>query len=249
MGNTFTIKKDIETNQEYFVEHIGFFKSKIVDNERFFCSRRDEMKETDYYGILPKMEDRSQVIDTITYLYNKSILSRQNNWESDFGYRVKVKAEFIKNEENYERSRKDYYFMPRTLFLRVRIFQESTGKDIFNDFFTLRVCYSDDHFDYWNYSEDYIALLIQNAINGNLQTARDIEKTMLKYNEDIYMEEGWPIFKCDECGEKFLNLNDFYCHLLEEGHYDSFLDEFPNDRETLHVKNMLERKGITKRNA
>lgn len=235
----FSCRRDEETKEHKFYS-CGFFNKKRVSDEDFFCFQRKMLKEKDEYRILPRLEEG--VVDTITYLYQKSVLSRQNNWESDFGKRVKVKAEFVKDESNYQRAHSEKYFIPRYFFMKVWIYDEASEKNHFKDFFTIRVCYSDENFEYWNYSEEYIALLIRNAINGNLQTARDIEETMLKRNEDIYLEEGWPIMQCDECGEKFLDLNSFFCHLLEEGHYDSFLDEFPNDREVQHIKNMLDKK-------
>lgn len=224
-----------DENTKKDVYYKGFFRKKVSE-EAFFGAQREYLKETGNYKLLPVLE--GEILDTITYFYNKSFFSRKNNWESDFGKRVKVKAEFVEDEK-YKKAVEENY-SPKSIYLKVWIFNEKTGNNLFGqDFFIIRVWYSLDNYEYWNYSAEYIALLIRNALNGNLQTARDIEETLKKRNLDIYMEEGWPIFKCDECDEKFLSLNEFYCHLLEEGHYDSFLDEFPNDRETLHVKNML----------
>ena len=214
----------------------GIFMKNVSEKD-FFGAQREYLKKTGRYKILPILENGT--LDSITYLYTKSILSRKNNWESDFGERVSVKAEFLKEDEFIEEYNKKPYHAPKYIYLKVWICNEKTGENMFDGYFTIKILYSCENYEYWNYSADYIALLIRNAINGNLQTARDIEETLQKRNLDIYLEEGWEILECEECKEKFTNLNDFYCHLLEENHYDSFLDEFPNDRETLHVKNSI----------
>lgn len=216
----------------------GFFRKEVSEKD-FFGAQRKYLNETNMYRILPVLENGT--LDTITFLEKKAYLSRKNNWESDMGERVSVKAEFSELKKIQETYEKNPYYIPKCINLKVWIYSEKTGNPLFKDNFTIKIFYSYENYEYWNYSADYLSLLIRNAINGNLQTARDIEETLQKRNLDIYLEKGWNIFKCDECNERFNNLNDFYCHLLEEGHYDSFLDEFPNDRETLHVKNMLKK--------
>lgn len=237
----FACRYDSELKKDRFYK--GFFKNKEVSEEEFFGAQRERLKETGFYKLLPILENER--LDTITYLYKKAELSRKNNWESDFGKRVKVKAKFV--EDDYYKEVHEKNLSPDCLRLNVWIFDEKTGVNEFGDNkFTIRVWYSVDNYEYWNYSAELIALLIRNALNGNLQTARDIAETEEKRTLDIYLEEGWNFFTCEECNEKFSSLNDFFCHLIEEGHYDSFLDEFPNDRETLHVKEMINKKVLNK---
>lgn len=238
----FSIDYNEKTKEDKFYSH-RFFK-KIISKEDFFCFQREMIRKRQEYQLVPYLKNGT--LDVITYFKQKASLARLNNWNSDFGKRVKVKCEFIEDNSYKEAiNATKVKELPRSLFLKVWILNEQTNKNIFEDnfYFNLRIVYSFENYEYWNYSAEYIALLIRNAINGNLQTARDIEETILKRIEDVYMEEGRDIFECDICDKKFKNLNELFSHLIEENHYDSFLDEFPNDNEVQRIKNVI-KKGL-----
>ena len=233
---TFSCYYDEEKKKDTFYK--GTFWRKKVTEEDFYGASRKYLAEQGRYKIIPILENA--ILDPLTYLEKKAILSRRNNWESDFGKRMFVKAEFVE-DNNYKRAQTDSTYIPYYLYLNVWICDEKTKESAFDGYFTIKILYSHENYEFWNYSAEYIALLIRNAINGNLQTARDIEETCQKRVLDIYQYEESNIYQCEECNEKFTNLNDFFCHLLEENHYDSILDEFPNDKEILHVKKMIEK--------
>ncbi len=234
----FRLERDYENHTDIIYAD-SFFSSRRIDPKDFFQMQRNMFKKDGSYQLFPNLTNGK--MDKVEYLKEKSLFTRLNNLEPDFGDRVDVKVKFL----NYEELKKMNSF-PYFLDLEVRIFKENTFKEIYTTPFKTRVWLPIDNYESCNYSEEMWALMFKNSMNGNRQTMEDIEKLLKQRNLDIYLEEGWEIFKCDECGKKFTSLRQFLCHLANEGHYDSFLDEFPNTRRIEQLKYIISerKKGI-----
>lgn len=86
-----------------------------------------------------------------------------------------------------------------------------------------------------------VELLFQNATNGVYQTARDLEAVNKELNE-LSNNKDRALWICESCGEKFNTLDEFFCHLIEEKHWDSILECHPYDKECTRVRSLIEEK-------
>ena len=206
---------------------LGLKTIKVSPFEVFTYSKRS-LKDG-LYTISPTIRN----CNILEYLTEKASFFQENNL-SDFPDRTIWKMDIL--EENIKEFERDGIKLFNVCI--VANFKVSSDKNLpivdMNDF----------HFAYNServLSKDTLRMLFQNACNGSRMTLRDIEE----YSKSIDDE---PWIKCEKCNEVFTTLDDFYCHLLEEEHYDSILDEFPNDKEVVNVanilKNKLRKKGI-----
>ena len=219
----------------------GFFSDKEVEEESFYCAVRDFKEENNgtYYYFPRIVNCDGTTIDRIKFLKNKSVLSRKNNWKSDFGKRVNIiNASYIE-DENYQEMVEGWKFgLP--IKLEFDVIYEDSKEPVFegNKKSTIVV-----RFDILNtyFSAELLGMLLQNAMNGNLQTIRDIDKYYRLEARDKYGDEE-AIYQCETCKEYFFSLEAYFNHLLTHAHFDDILNWFPNDREVLHVKNIVQKK-------
>ncbi len=238
---------NLNLGPEYYVDPV-FSIERIQDKDVFFQKNfisYSRVSEEDFYGmqrlmykiengkyiLFPKIANTS--LDKLEYLTQKADKALLYNWDSDFGKRVRCEVKIIR----YDGQEKEYY-IPRFVDLDVSIYNEATGNVMYKNFET-RIPLSVDNFRVFNYSEKTWGLIFSNAMNGNLQTVKDNENLLKSISYDFYLEDGWDIYECDECHKKFTSYRDFFCHLATEGHMDSFLDSFPNDREVIRLKEII----------
>lgn len=235
MEKEYVVIKNKETKlKEVFREVKTIFgkkKLKKVSLDEYYSFTRNSLKENkNGYRISPKVKGE----DSISYLANKSVYNREH-FVSDFDFRTTWSLT-LKEENHYLENNKPVKDLNFDL-----VVYDTKGNILFG---------SKDFIFTTEESEDSEAIrelleyLYQNACNGIYQTARDIEGYILASRKVYQVQEDAPLYKCEECGELFYSLNEFFYHLIEEGHLDSILTTFPFDKEVLRVKKLVE----TKRN-
>ena len=205
-----------------------FLASLIFFSLCFFNYSSVCLKETNKYTLCPNIEKMSMD----TYLKEKAYYNNKHYF-SDFNMRT-IWTYDIKNEEIEEfEYEEEVYYLVRIIGI-VSIYAP-------NDKMLTRI--EDFKFNYlknYKYSKRYIELLMQNACNGIYQTARDIDEMY----KELYSSanHSLPVWCCDTCMEVFVNLDEFFYHLIEEGHMDGVFNEHPFDNEVKRVKNLVENK-------
>lgn len=213
---------------------------KLEDYKDFYQEQREWLNETSSYHLFPSMARITSCdegmygignrLNQIQYLKSKARLSALNNWESDFGGRITATVKITDWGQDA---------ILRKTKMEVTICPEGTNINIFQNPLKVTMFITCEDYEAFNYSEETWGILFTNALNGNLQTMKDREKYLKSRSRDINLEDGWEIFKCHECGERFTNLQDFCCHLANEGHYDKIVDEYPYDRQAVQLKRII----------
>ena len=218
-----------ETKKSWF----GRKRKKKVTETNFFSFSKDELERTGSYAIVPHIEKGAIKYSILQYLEDKAKFNLKNNL-SDFNFRTIWKFKINKEETNSTNG-----VELKTTIGELNCYDEK-GRPVLSPLtmeFTMPIT------DKGGVpSSRTIELLIQNACNGKYQTARDIEEYEYSFMHDMGDTIGRNLYYCEECGEEFKNLNEFFYHLIDQEHFDSILTSHKYDKEVLRVKELIERK-------
>lgn len=227
----FIIKENSGTGlKEIFKEVKSLFgktKLKKVSPDEYYRYSRDYLLSSKgNYSICPKLKGSNM----LEYLTEKSNYNNQH-FTSDFNCRTIWKLN-IKNEQIIG-------FGP----LQIKNFSgtmEVRTEDGTLVFSPMDIQFSLPVNSTIMASTRILELLLQNACNGIYQNARDVEEYNIQVRKDCNLPLDTPLYVCEECGETFANLDEFFCHLIKEAHFDSILTSHPFDKEVLRVKKLVE---------
>lgn len=204
-------------------------KVKVSKND-FFNFSANCLRKEKKYTICPSIDGLSMD----TYLKEKAFYNNKHFF-SDFNTRTTWFFD-IANEEvevvEYDEEDEKIYLVHLTGKVRVYL---PDGNLLFEmDNFKF------NYANFFKYSKRYVELLLQNACNGIYQSARDIDEI----HKELYASanKDLPIWGCDTCNETFNNVDEFYCHLIEEGHNDGIFTSHPFDKEAQRVKQLVANK-------
>ena len=207
-------------------------KEKMVDvsKNEFFDYSSKYFKETGEYIVYPNVKN----MEMATYLKEKAYYNNKHFF-SDFNMRTtwlyNVKEENVK--EYIDEYEDDTYYLVKIVG-NVRIYSSDSR---------LMLELKNFEFEYlstFKYSKRYIELLMQNACNGIYQSARDIDEMY----KELYTasNNALPVWCCSTCTKVFMNLDEFYSHLIEEEHMDGIFTEHPFDEEVQRIKRTIQYK-------
>ncbi len=201
---------------------------KVSPIEFFNVSRRD-LVQKGKYSIVPNMSG----MGALTYLDSKAMFNLLNGL-SDFNQRTVWKLNNFNEEHKIigkTELEDDIYEGIVSCSLNI---SGQDGRPLveIEDF---ELPYIDAHIP----SKKELELLLQNACNGKFITARD----KISYLNEVHKNAGLEDvkFMCDECGEIFDSLPEFFSHLVETGHKDSVLIMHKNDPEIKKLLSLMEK--------
>lgn len=210
-----------------------FFGEKFnkVELKRFFTLGKESLSTGRLcYSIVPRVSGLSPQ----DYLYMKSDYNLKHK-ESDFGKRVLWDIADIEEECSTEIIEGNTYYSGSL-----------TGKITITDTEENIIFQSDNwHFNYFDkfkMDAKFIKLLNQNACNGIYQTAREQFDLVTQFSEGRC--EKASKLRCEVCDEIFDSIPEFFCHMIEENHYDSILDDFIYDPEVIRIKNLINKEEV-----
>lgn len=197
-----------------------FFREKMqqVSLLEFFNTSKRDLLMKGRYSIFPNAVG----IGTNTYLSAKAQYNLLNG-QSDFNQRTVWKISNFADEHEKVKVTDDISIYSGTITGDLNV-SDASGNTIFSqENFSLP--YADSHIP----SEKEAELLLQNAANGTYTTARD----RFAYLDEVHKNCGLGGAKliCEECGEIFDSLPEFFSHLIETGHKDSILSMHKDDPE------------------
>ena len=225
-------------NKKYFVDlkdgkmsiytkFKGFFREKIkkVSLNEFFLLGKNSLKKSNSYEMLPQVDG----ISPTSYLYQKSLFNLDNK-ESDFGKRTIWRISNPSIESRPFVLKETTYY---ETFLRGNLkVSDESGRIILEE-----PDYRFFHLGLEKIDVRFVELLNQNASNGVLQTARETFELVDMVTKNLQGNNA--VLKCEECGEIFHSIPEFYSHLIENKHYDSILDSNIYDPEVIRIRNLV----------
>lgn len=228
MDNIFNVKISPDGKLSVYTKTKKFFREKLtkVSLIEFFNSSKRYLVQTGKYSIFPSMVG----ISPTTYLTNKAEFNLLNGF-SDFNQRTTWKI------NNFGEEHKKIMEVEGTPVYEGKIF----GSLYINDAKGNTMMKIDDfELPFINshiVSEKEAELLLQNACNGVFTTARDRVSLL----DEVQKNEGLgnTRFICEECGEIFDSLPEFFSHLIETGHKDSILTMHKYDPEIKKVIGLM----------
>lgn len=208
-------------------------KENVSLSEFFNVNKVAARMGVDGYCIFPQIKGMSPN----SYLYTKARYNLLNGY-SDFNKRTiwnitnfsTTQKRVVSSLENME-NEPPLYLGEISGSLNV---VDEEGNVIFNDD-NFKFNYYDNHI----YSERESELILQNAANGMFTTARDLYYYIDEVNKNC--GQGGAKLICEECGEIFESLPEFFSHLIETGHKDSILAMHRFDPEIRKVIGLINR--------